>query len=116
MDNNNQQQQQQQYQQPPQYYYHPQYPPGSSPGLGIASMVLGIFSLITCWVFYIAIPCSILAIILGAVGNKPIRRGRGMAVAGIATGIIGLVLAVIFIVLIVLSLAVYTTTYDWYYW
>lgn len=57
-------------------------------GLCIASMVLGIVSLVLFCLWYISIPCGILSIIFGIVGIKTIDKG--MAIAGIVTGAIGL--------------------------
>ena len=95
---------------PPQYpqhgVYQPQvggYPPGMvhyaapgrTSGLAIASMVLGIL-----WVYWIG---SILAVIFGHIaisqaGKDPTLRGKGMAIAGLVLGYIGvgfLVLAIL---------------------
>ena len=81
-------------QQPPQYVQVP--PRGPTSGLGIASMVLGIL-----WLYWIG---SILAVIFGHVALSQIRKdpsiqGRGMAVAGVVLGWVGL--GVLLIVLIV---------------
>ena len=57
-----------------------------SKGLGIAAMVLGIISLVFWCVWYISIPCAILAIVFGAVGRK--KAGKGMAITGLVLGII----------------------------
>ena len=59
-------------------------------GLSIAAMILGIVSVVLCCIWYIAIPCAILAIIFGIIGKK--RDGRGMAIAGLVLGIIALIL------------------------
>ena len=59
-------------------------------GLSIAAMVLGIVSVVFCCVWYLSIPCSILAIIFGIIGKK--RDGRGMAIAGLVLGIIAIAL------------------------
>lgn len=59
-------------------------------GLSIASMVLGIISVVLFCFAYISIPCSILAIIFGFVGKN--KGGKGMAIAGIVLGIIAIVL------------------------
>jgi len=71
-------------------------------GMAIASMVLGIVSLAMFCVWYLAIPCAILAVVLGTVARGPITRGqatgRGMATAGIVCGVIALGLAVLAIV------------------
>lgn len=68
-------------------------------GLSIASMVLGIFSILNFAYWFTAIPLSILAIIFGVIGMN--KSGRGMALAGIITGVIGIIVtvgAIIFIV------------------
>lgn len=57
-------------------------------GLHIASLVLGIISIITVAFWYITLPAGILAIIFGV---KAIRRtGSKVGKAGLITGIIGL--------------------------
>lgn len=65
-------------------------------GLSIASMVLGIVSIVLCCIYYISIPSSILAIIFGAIGMK--KGGKGMAIAGIVCGIIGLALYILAVI------------------
>ena len=69
---------------PPQFAQTP--PRGSTSGLGIASMVLGIL-----WLFWIG---SILAVIFGHISlsqtqKDPSIGGRGMAIAGLTLGWIG---------------------------
>jgi hypothetical protein len=70
-------------------------------GLAIASMVLGIVSLVLFCVWYISIPCAIVAVVLGFVARGKFKRGEGggggMAMAGLICGIIGLSLAVLLI-------------------
>ncbi len=61
-----------------------------SKGLSIASMVLGIISVVLCCFAYISIPCAILAIIFGIVGMK--KGGKGMGIAGLVLGIIAIAL------------------------
>lgn len=67
-----------------------------SKGLSIAAMVLGIVSLVMLCLWYISIPCAILAIIFALVGRK--KGGKGMATAGLVLGIIALVLDVVIVV------------------
>lgn len=59
----------------------------------ITSMVLGIISLVLFCVWYISVPCSILAIIFAILSLKSSKKG--MAIAGLTTGIIGFILMVI---------------------
>lgn len=62
-------------------------------GFAIASMVLGIVALVFFCIWYISIPCGILAIIFGILAIK--STGRGMAIAGLITGSIGFVLTIL---------------------
>lgn len=85
--------QQGQYQQP---IYQPVYAPAPKPnGLAIASLVLGIL-----WIYWIG---SILALIFGMVGKSQIdnsggaQSGRGMAIAGIVLGWVGVGILLLFI-------------------
>lgn len=67
---------------------------GESAGLGIASMVLGIVSVVLmCWP-YISIPTAIVGLILGALGSKK-TAGRGMAIAGLVCSLITLAIDII---------------------
>jgi len=70
-------------------------PHGGTNGMAIASMVLGIL-----WIFGLG---SILALIFGYVGLSQIKRkhetGRGMAIAGVVLGWVGVGFLVLFIVL-----------------
>lgn len=61
-----------------------------SKGLSIASMVLGIISVVLFCYAYISIPCAILAIIFGIIGMK--KGGKGMGIAGFVLGIIAIAL------------------------
>lgn len=69
-------------------------------GFCITSMVLGIIALVFFCVWYISIPCAILAIIFGILGIK--STGKGMAIAGLVTGSIGLIVSIAIIVFIVI--------------
>ena len=71
--------------------------PAEKKGFSIASMVLGIVSLVCCCIWYISIPCSILAIVFSIVGKK--KGGKGMATAGLVLGIIAIALYVLLVVL-----------------
>ena len=66
---------------------------GEKKGLSIASMVLGIVSVVLCCFVYISIPCAILAIIFGIVGKN--KGGKGFAITGLVLGIIALALVVL---------------------
>jgi hypothetical protein len=68
-------------------------------GLAIASLVLGIISLALFCVWYLAIPCAILAIIFGAISRN--SANSKMALAGLVMGICSIVVVVLFVVVIV---------------
>jgi hypothetical protein len=74
-------------------------------GLAIASMVLGIL-----WLYWIG---SLLAVIFAHVALSQIKRangwqrGRGMAIAGLVLGYVGIAL-----LLIVIIVALFVPTYD----
>ena len=77
------------------------YPPAQTctNGLAIASMVLGIV-----WIYWIG---SILAIVFGHVSlhqmkRKPYQTGRGMAIAGLVLGYLGLATLTVTLVALVL--------------
>jgi len=71
--------------------------------MAIASLVLGICSLVLFWIPWLGFLLGILAIIFGGVSTSQIRKdpglgGRGMAVAGLVCGIIGVAIWVILII------------------
>lgn len=75
-------------------------PPSSSPrnGLGVAALVLGIIALVTSF-FLLGGLIGLVAVILGIVGLVRVRRGQannsGMAIAGIVTGALAILIAII---------------------
>ena len=74
-------------------------------GFSIAALVLGIIAIVLCCIWYISIPCGILAIIFGVIGIKSSKKG--MSIAGLITGAIGLVISIlIFIALVFLGMAI----------
>lgn len=80
--------------------------PKDRKGLAIAAMVLGIVSLVLFCIWYISIPCAILAIIFGILSLKSTKRG--MAIAGITTGAIGFVLMVVLYLFLFFAIGVGT--------
>ena len=81
---------------------------GETNSAAVAALVLGISGLALTvlfagWLFFIALPCSILAWIFGVQGKRKVDRGevatqRGMAKAGQVLGIVGVVLGILAIV------------------
>ncbi len=68
---------------------------GDKKGMAIASMVLGIISVVFFCLWYIAIPAAIVGLVLGVLSNKAAKSG--MATAGIVLSIIALAVAIIWI-------------------
>lgn len=66
-------------------------------GISIASLVLGIVSLVLLCFWYISLPCAIVAIVLGIIGRK--KGGKGMGTTGIVLGAIALVIVVVILIL-----------------
>ena len=80
--------------------------PTESAGMAIASMVLGITSLLFSCCYGIFMPAAIVGIILGALSLKRTQVGKGMAIAGIITSAVGLFLALIVIASLIFTLSI----------
>ena len=70
-------------------------------------MVLGIVSLVLFCIWYISLPCAILAIIFGIIAIKSSKRG--MAIAGISTGAVGAILMILLYVIVFVLIGVGTS-------
>ena len=84
--------------------------PASVPGkgLGIASMVLGILSLVLFCFLYVSIPCALIGVALGGVGlkkAKDVGAKNGMAVAGLVCSIIALGVCVVYWIMVAAAVA-----------
>ncbi len=75
-------------------------PPKDKKGFSIAALVLGIVAIVLCCVWYISIPCGILAIVFGTIGLRSSKRG--MSISGIVTGIIGMIISIFIILMLVI--------------
>ena len=64
-------------------------------GFAIASLICGIVSMLCCTCGCMNLPLSIAAVILGIITITKNYDGRGMAIAGLITGGLGLVLGII---------------------
>lgn len=84
----------------PQYgggqYGQPYGQPQPSKGLAVTSLVLGIIALLLSWLVFPAV-LGLIAVVLGFVAiakaSKGTAGGRGMAIGGIITGVLSLVVA-----------------------
>lgn len=92
-----------QYQQQPQYTAPPQGSMQENKGKGTASMVCGILGLIFCWVPFLGLILTIVAVSLYASSRKD--GPSGMATAGLVCGIIGMIVAIIVTIVSIVALA-----------
>jgi hypothetical protein len=85
------------------------YGPGASAAQGngkaVAALVLGIVSIVLCWLTFLDALFVVLALIFGFLGLNDARnrggRGRGQALAGLICAAVGAVLAIVFTVFVV---------------
>lgn len=86
-------------------------PANEKKGFSIAALVLGIIALVLCCIWYVSIPCGIIALILGIIGLKSSKRG--MSIAGIITGVIGMILSIVLVIAIVmLGVSIFNSAKD----
>ncbi|MDR0273092.1 MAG: DUF4190 domain-containing protein [Clostridiales bacterium] len=70
-------------------------PVGGSPGLAIASLVLGLIGLLVCWCFScVQVIVAIIGLVLGGVSLMKGNRGKGMAIAGVVLSGIALLVGI----------------------
>lgn len=77
-------------------------------GMGITGMVLGIVSLALFCIWYLAIPCAIVGIILSGIAAKKAKEvgmKNGMATAGIVCASIALGITILFVILVAIGVA-----------
>ena len=87
-------------------------------GMGVASMVLGILSLVMFCVWYLAIPCAIIGAALGGVAQSRAKLAgtrNGMAAAGITCSCIALGIAVLFMMLAILEVVYLDDLFYYFY-
>jgi hypothetical protein len=102
---------------PTQYPYPGQYAPASTDGLAIAALVSGIAGMT-----FVPLLGSVLGIIFGIIALGRVREsrrgGRGLAIAGIATGAAGLLLgiAAIFAIISFINFGVNMVPWHMQYW
>jgi len=89
---------------------------GGGLAFGITSLVTGIIAFLIGWIFFLSIPIGAVAVVFGALGLKK-PQGKGLSIAGLITGIIGVVfgLALLLIWLISSIAAAPSTPGGFYY-
>ena len=74
--------------------------------MAVASLVMGILSIVCCFGFGI---CPILGVIFGVLGIKKCPSNKGMAIAGLIMSAIGLAISAFYFVIIMLDPTVWET-------
>ena len=78
-------------------YQPPPLVPAKTQGFSVTALVTGIVGLVFCWVPGLNLTLGVVATVFGTLAVRNERRGRtggkGMAVAGLVTGIITVVIA-----------------------
>jgi hypothetical protein len=90
--------------QPSQPAYATGYPPAPPRGLSITSMVLGVLGLFLD-IFVVGL-LSVAAVIFGHLALKKEPAGKGLAVAGLVTGYIGIVIMIGIVIAIFVAVVV----------
>lgn len=85
--------QQNQYQQPYQQNQYQQAPPRQSNGMALASMIVGIFALLTCCIPFIQFPLAVISIVLVILSKKG-KPFHGFAIAGLVMAIISILVSI----------------------
>lgn len=81
----------------------------------LTGMILGIISVVICWLPIIGLALGITSLVLSVKGNKTAKEtnnGKGFAIAGISCGSVGIVLNVIYSFVWILYIAIFKYTYD----
>lgn len=82
-------------------------PPNKGQGLGIAALVCGVLSILGfCCCPPVCIVFAILGIVFGVIKLRQGGQGKELAIAGIVTGVIGLILVIAIIIIYVLAISI----------
>lgn len=73
---------------------------GNLKGLAVASMIIGIVSIVLSLTIYFSIPLAIISIILGIIALVKKADGKEKAIAGIICSAVGIILVIIMLVMI----------------
>lgn len=123
-DNFNESQQSNQNQEYQQYYqapfptqpgvYNMQQPKEGSNGFAIASLVLGIVGLFTCFCCGFSLLTGIMSIVFGAVSMQRRSSGNGMAIAGIILGAVSILCGIVIIAMFFFDASFYSNIDSYY--
>ncbi len=81
----------------------------------IVSMILGILSVVLCWVPIIGLALGIVGLILSVNGMKKaavVNKGKGFSIAGLSCGSVGIVLNIVYTFVWIFMGVILKYTYD----
>ena len=87
-------------------------PQDEKSGLAIASMILGIVSVVLSCLWYIAGPCGLIGLILGIISKVKKYGGKGFSTAGIILSVIGMLLCIVIIIVAVVFVLNYPEVFE----
>ncbi|MFD9610985.1 DUF4190 domain-containing protein [Streptomyces sp. NPDC059083] len=97
-------------------YGQPGWQQAPSNGMGTAAMVLGIIAVAGFCLYGLGVILGVLALIFGVIGLKKAGRGeatnRGMAIAGIVLGSIGVLVSAVFLGFVIWAVAQDPSTFE----
>lgn len=89
--------------------------PTASSAFSITSLVTGITGLVFIWAPLFGFVLSVLAIIFGGIALKKQFPSKGMAIAGLITGIVGVAIVIFVCILVLAGISLSASTPDYYY-
>lgn len=93
----------------PYGYVAPPAPPSN--GLAITSLILGIATMVFCWVPVLALLTGIAAIITGIVALRR-SQSKGLAIAGLITGALGAIISLLMTIFMILGIVAMNTALE----
>ena len=81
----------------------------------IVGMILGIVSIVLCWIPLIGLVLAIVGLILGVKGlkkSKATNTGKGCAIAGISCGSVGIVFSIIYTIVWIFTAVLVKNIYE----
>lgn len=75
--------------------------------MAVAALILGILSIVLFCIPFVGVACGVAALVLGILGMKKDPQKKGMCIAGIVLGSVGIV---IYVLLLILGMALQNST------
>ena len=86
--------------------------------MAITGMILGILSIVFCWIPILGLVLAIIGLILGVKGLNNAKqmegKGKGMGIAGVSCGSVGIVLSIIYTIFWIFTVLIVKETINAY--